>query len=762
MQVGCCGCPVKRRSCRLVGLPAKFVFQTHSYIISKISESNFKRVALPVDLPYTSALEIARDSFSYLFVAVADNNLGGEKVQKTSCRLLLTSLAGAVDTHSVVYRISPAPDGAQAEVVKRVPSTNARQWSSCTFTEGNARSEIVALASFGGSVKFFMMNETQDGLELNELHEMVFAQEAISGIQMFNLQGRCLLAISVFYNFATLSTDVESRLFELKMSRSGDRISLSSALLQSFSTSSSNKVTHFVLSDVVDRHFLTFSEDSKSATLYEWSNTLQIFDMFQQLDGFPVSEIKLFNLLSVPFLAAAMHKDCSSSLSGLSGKCSKLYRRSDGTTKIMVYRRGEEKRGEEWDRSCMEEKAERNSVSRGKCIRSIDISFLFDMQIDAASCHGRWNGNRFQDLANMNDTLKETSGGQELPAANKIVQVSKRVGEELVVLFDLQTERTPSSSALEEGTRTNLSQWSEIRLFLPQEQRVSCLAAPVALVMQEGNGVETSRLVVLSYHYSREEGEGEDSDDDDGDHVDDDDEEEAEEEEDYRSLEKLQGPSATTQCTSAFGAGAGAGAGAGEERGAVQMTMSGEGEGCRGKDERSRCLYVLDTRRASNGSYEVDNEVVKIVVVLSQFVQGASKFWSRSHSVTQHCRRIGGVHVSKIQLMRSCLIANSGAFFPSTIAGPSKMMLTTDSKFMLLFSSISNSIAVLQRNSSTGEFGELGLVQQGEKMLWEYDNHVSNLSASSNLLTKLLKIASRGLSWVTAADVATGMMCEYA
>ena len=40
--------------------------------------------------------------------------------------------------------------------------------------EGNVTSQIVALAMFNGSVKFFLMNETQhDVLELVELHEMV-------------------------------------------------------------------------------------------------------------------------------------------------------------------------------------------------------------------------------------------------------------------------------------------------------------------------------------------------------------------------------------------------------------------------------------------------------------------------------------------------------------------------------------------------------------------------------------------------------------
>jgi hypothetical protein len=299
----------------------------------------------------------------------------------------------------------------------------------------------------------------------------------------------------------------------------------------------------------------------------------------------------------------------------------------------------------------------------------------------------RWNGTFFLGPFISQLTLfTDTAGGQEMPGASDLLllrsnaSTSARKLMAMTINFEMQVK--PRFTFAEVGRRRAITRITRSHLLVEKSERLSCLAAPIALVLDETSGdvpSAQSRVLVLSYHMSA-----------------------------ITIMDRCPRTGVlaltpnVTQCVAALGQPTSLRS----QRGAVGMVLTLAPHGCYGNALLTRCLYVLDIGARSTLALGSEDHVLGAVHVYGlSGVSGALAYVSSL---------VSGAAVSGLPL------GSTVSRYVSGLGGGRSLVVSGDGSCLLLASWHLQGITLLDRDTNTGTLTFADTMTDGERMSWDW------------------------------------------
>ena len=667
------------------GVPAKFALTTDSIVLAPfltgISQSVQGSVFPGLEGTVAGVLGVQRASGAYLLMACESD---GSSVAVSS---------SALHVHSLVYRVLNVSHAGSVSVVmklvQRIASFGARQWVQGTLkaSSGGDDVHIVVLSSSMQDLAVYSWllptAGSEDNSEILQEDYVLANSEGAAGVACLTIGAETLLAVAMYYDRTASSFSTTSTLQVLQ--HSNGRVT-GSRLVQSFAVHAASKVEYASM-DAADgsrRHFLAFltgSATSRSSThtpLYEWSGLTTAMAaqsggaFMQPLQSLHTpggaASLRLLQLSSGAYLFVAMHASCSTFKSGLGPEPG-----------ISADAR----------------------AAQGECSALL-----------------RWNGTSFLGPFISQVTLfTDTAGGQEMPGASDLLllraNASTSASKLMALSINFEMQVKPRFTFGEVGRFRDITRITRPRLFVERPEKLTCLAAPIALSLDETSGdvpAAQSRVLVLSYHMSA-----------------------------ITIMDRcprtgvLTLTPGVTQCVSALGQHAAPRS----ERGAVGMVLTVAKDGCYGNLNFTRCLYVLDIGARASPQLSALGDVTQDRVLGAVHVLGLS---GQSGALAYLSSLASGAAVSGLPL--SATVSR----YVSGLGGGKAMVVSGDGSSLLLASWQVKGITLLDRDRDSGRITFGDTMTDGERMSWAWSSALPHPSPAALPFTEAREEANVSLA----------------
>ncbi len=655
------------------GVPAKFVLKTQSFLLvhsnKGVGNDVYKlpgNVFAEVEWPVSSILSVQRGSASYLLVGCDSD--GSSQLSPS-----------ALHVHSFLYRVqtfsSNMSEGEASKhqqqismrILQQISTKGARQWLRGEVSTSSGIQHFVALASMQEVLKIYrwahrssasVSGNVSSGSNLSESEDEVLVEqyrlpqsEGASGAACLRMADETFVAVALYYNSSDWSYITGSKLFLLHHA-SGAVTGASQ--VQTFEVVGASGVEHMTMNG---RHFLAFltatpvSRSTRHTVVYEWigktvaaatASALPLFRPLQSLEtpgGAWALKLMTFSAES-HVLMVSMNAACHTQQSGLVGQCSAML---------------------------------------------------------------RWNGDKFAGPFNTQATSLRDTGlgrGQQLPGATSMHlfhsdPAAQSDEQNVIVLLNFEEKVVARSPFVELGTRRDVTRNTRAYLLLQRSEKLSCLGAPVAVVLDEHDEhvvvsdaalvpsrVSWSRLLVLSYHHSA-----------------------------ITIFDRcsttgvLTITPSVTQCFPALSNTAVSG-----QRGAVGMVLSNATQGCQGDERYTRCLYVLDLSARPAIVADAGHVSGGIHILGLQGHTGQLEFLSTLYSG------------SEAQAQAILPLSSSASRFVRGLGGARAMQISSDGLVMVLGSWEEQGVLLFDRDKTTGRLTYGDMMTEGERMTWLFNS----------------------------------------